>query len=183
MTTTTLDPRAREARPEDVRAWLESGGAALIDVREADEAASERIDRATLMPLSRFDVSALPSGRIVFHCATGPRSREAAARVSGRDEIYTLAGGLREWKRAGLPTERTAGVPISIMRQVQITAGAVILVCSLLAVIVSVWFALVAAFMGAGLVFAGSTGTCGMAAVLSRMPWNAVLRAGCEPKK
>jgi hypothetical protein len=31
-----------------------------------------------------------------------------------------------------------------------------------------------AAFVGAGLVFAGVTDTCGMAMVLARMPWNQV---------
>jgi hypothetical protein len=29
-----------------------------------------------------------------------------------------------------------------------------------------------AAFVGAGLVFAGVTDTCGMGMILSRMPWN-----------
>jgi hypothetical protein len=37
---------------------------------------------------------------------------------------------------------------------------------------VSPWFLVVPAFFGAGLVFAGATGTCGLAAVLARMPWN-----------
>jgi hypothetical protein len=39
------------------------------------------------------------------------------------------------------------------------------------------------AFIGAGLVFAGVTDTCGMALVLARMPWNQVASATCCAKK
>jgi hypothetical protein len=39
---------------------------------------------------------------------------------------------------------------------------------------VSPWFLALAAFFGAGLTFAGATGTCGLALLLMRLPWNAV---------
>jgi rhodanese-related sulfurtransferase len=181
--TTVLPPRVQEACPADVKSWVDEGIAALIDVREPDEVAAERIADSRSMPLSRFDTSSLPAGRLVFHCASGPRSLEAAARVAGRDEVFTLAGGIRGWTSAGLPTVRDKRVPISIMRQVQITVGTVVLACSVLAVVVSSWFALLAAFMGAGLLFAGATGTCGMAAALARMPWNGALRAANTMKR
>ena len=35
------------------------------------------------------------------------------------------------------------------------------------------WLLALAALFGAGLTFAGATGTCGLALVLMRMPWNA----------
>jgi hypothetical protein len=41
-----------------------------------------------------------------------------------------------------------------------------------LALLVSRWFAVVPLFLGCGLLFAGVTGTCGMAILLARMPWN-----------
>jgi rhodanese-related sulfurtransferase len=177
QTATQARPGIREASPAEVKAWIDSGSAALVDVREPDERAGEWIPGSTSMPLSRFDAAALPrADRIVFHCAGGLRSPEAAARAAGRDGLYSLAGGLNAWKSAGLPTERNARVPISIMRQVQITAGLIVLVFSVLAVAVSAWFALGAAFIGAGLTFAGASGTCGMAAMLRLMPWNAAMR-------
>jgi hypothetical protein len=37
---------------------------------------------------------------------------------------------------------------------------------------VSPWFFILSAFVGTGLLFAGLTNTCGMAMMLSKMPWN-----------
>ena len=39
--------------------------------------------------------------------------------------------------------------------------------------LVSPWFLALAAFFGAGLTFAGATGTCGLALLLMKLPWNA----------
>jgi len=47
-----------------------------------------------------------------------------------------------------------------------------VLIGSLLGWFVSPWWLLLSGFIGAGLVFAGATDTCGMAMMLSRMPWN-----------
>jgi hypothetical protein len=41
-----------------------------------------------------------------------------------------------------------------------------------LGTLVNPWFYALSAFVGAGLTLAGSTGFCGMALVLMRMPWN-----------
>ncbi len=61
---------------------------------------------------------------------------------------------------------------IPIMRQVQIIVGATVLLAVVLGVLISPWILVVAGLMGAGLLFAGLTGTCGMATVLRYMPWN-----------
>ena len=56
-------------------------------------------------------------------------------------------------------------------RQVRFTAGAIVL----LSILVSIVFPparFVAGFVGAGLVFAAVTNTCGMAMVLSKLPYN-----------
>jgi hypothetical protein len=58
------------------------------------------------------------------------------------------------------------------MRQVQIAAGVMVVMGVLLGVVVAPAFYGWAAFVGAGLMFAGLTGTCGMAKVLAWMPWN-----------
>ena len=58
------------------------------------------------------------------------------------------------------------------MRQVQITAGSMVVLGIVLALLVSPWFMALSAFVGAGLVFAGVSNTCALAAILGMMPWN-----------
>jgi hypothetical protein len=57
-------------------------------------------------------------------------------------------------------------------RQVRIAAGSLVLLGALLAWLVHPAFIALSAFVGAGLVFAGLTDTCGMGMLLARMPWN-----------
>jgi hypothetical protein len=63
---------------------------------------------------------------------------------------------------------------ISLERQVRIAAGSIVLVGAILALLVDPLFVLVSGFVGAGLVFAGITDTCGMGLMLARMPWNQI---------
>jgi hypothetical protein len=58
------------------------------------------------------------------------------------------------------------------MRQVQIAVGLISATGAWLALSVNPWFALVPLATGCGLLFAGLTGTCGMALLLAKMPWN-----------
>ena len=55
-----------------------------------------------------------------------------------------------------------------------IAAGMLVLLGIALAILVSPWWVGLAAFVGAGLTFAGATGWCGMAKLLQVMPWNRV---------
>jgi hypothetical protein len=61
---------------------------------------------------------------------------------------------------------------LELQRQVQIGAGSLALAGTLLGILLSPWFFVVPAFVGAGLITAGVTGFCGMAHVLMRAPWN-----------
>jgi hypothetical protein len=63
---------------------------------------------------------------------------------------------------------------MSLERQVRIAAGSLVVVASALGFFVSPYWIGLAAFVGAGLVFAGITDTCGMGMLLARMPWNQV---------
>jgi rhodanese-related sulfurtransferase len=156
---------------------LESGGAVLVDVRDADEHARERIALARNAPLARIGQS--PSAidkatAVVFHCRSGARTQANARRlafVAGCD-VYLLEGGLDGWKRAGLPVVKDGRQPIEVMRQVQMAAGSLVLTGVLLGAIASPAFCVIAGFVGAGLILAGATGTCAMARVLRAMPWN-----------
>ena len=93
------------------------------------------------------------------------RGRGRSCRTAGPREVYHLPGGLRAWKRAGLAVERSPGAGgLSLPRQVQIVAGSLVVLGVALGAAVSPWFLLLSAFIGAGLVFSGASGTCGMAA-------------------
>jgi rhodanese-related sulfurtransferase len=92
---------------KEVARLLEAGKLLLIDVREPNEYASERIPGALLYPLSTFDASTLPGDgprRIVFHCGSGKRSLAAAERrlAAGQAHAAHMGGGIGAWKAAGL---------------------------------------------------------------------------------
>lgn len=94
--------------PADVARWMAERAILLVDVREPDEYAAERIHGAVLYPLSTFDARALPDtgqAKIVFQCGSGMRSAKAmaAASTAGLSVAGHLTGGLRAWKDAGLP--------------------------------------------------------------------------------
>jgi rhodanese-related sulfurtransferase len=171
-----------EATPTQVRAWLASGQATLVDVREPDEHARERIDGARLAPLSRFDPAEIAAWvkqgqRLVLHCRSGRRSADAcrlAASLGERGiEVLSMAGGIEAWKAAGLPVQTDRRVArLSVMRQVQLTIGLGVLAGSALAWLVHPGFIAIPAFFGAGLTFAGATGTCALAGLIAKMPWN-----------
>jgi rhodanese-related sulfurtransferase len=172
-----------EITPDDLKGWMASGDTVLIDVREPSEHAGERIHGAQNVPLGTIDPSSLRvkhgDKRVVFHCRSGTRSSEAATKFSAVEaQTFHLKGGIEAWKRSGKPTVRSAGAPkIDVMRQVQITAGSLVLAGVLLGAFVSPWFLILSGFVGGGLMFAGLSGWCGMAKLLAVMPWNA--RAGC----
>lgn len=178
-TTATNSNRMRDLTPQQVKAGMDSGELMVIDVREPSEFAGERIPGAKLMPLTSFDpakLTAMGDCRIVLHCKAGTRSAKAAQLLlnSGYEQAFQLQGGIDAWKQAGLPIERDAKSPISMFRQVQITAGSLALIGSLLGFFVSSWFFLLSGFIGTGLLFAGLTDSCGMAMLLAKMPWNRV---------
>ena len=73
----------------------------------------------------------------------------------------------------GLPVVRGKKM-VSLERQVRIAAGFLVVLGALLGWFVDPAFVFLSAFIGAGLVFAGVTDTCGMGLMLAKMPWNRV---------
>jgi rhodanese-related sulfurtransferase len=158
-------------------AELMRDGAVLVDVREADEHARERIPGARHHALSRLDAEhpARPGDDVlIFHCRSGARTQANAPRLagSGECETFILDGGIDAWKKAGLPVALDRKQPIELMRQVQIAAGSLVFAGVVLGWLVAPAFYLLSAFVGAGLTMAGVTGFCGMARLLAVMPWN-----------
>lgn len=164
--------------PAEAQSLVERGEAVLVDVREPFEHHAERIEGAISEPLGELDPAALcaarPGAAIIFHCRSGGRSMKAATRLASEtgQPGRHMEGGILAWKAAGLPTHRTTRAPIDVMRQVQIVAGSLVVLGVTLGALVDPWFLVISGFVGAGLVFAGSTGWCGMAKLLSLAPWN-----------
>jgi rhodanese-related sulfurtransferase len=171
---TTLSPIAAS----DLKRKLDAGEAILIDIREHAEHAAEHIVGARLAPLSAIDTHDFDRDHdkiAVFHCRSGMRTQTNAARLlaKGFREAHFLDGGIEAWKAAGYAVHRGAKrPPIDLMRQVQIAAGSLVLVGVALGLTVNPALFGVAAFVGAGLTFAGASGWCGMARLLALMPWN-----------
>ncbi len=86
-------------------------------------------------------------------------------------------GGLDAWKKTGLSVDVDTKQPMEIMRQVQISAGSLVVIGVLLGASLHPAFYALSAFVGAGLVVAGVTGFCGMARFLALMPWNRAAKA------
>ena len=160
-----------------------AAGPLLLDVRSPLEFESERIEGAVNVPLDTLDtrVDEIPeSADVVVVCRTGVRATiavESLARVGRRARV--LDGGLNAWRRARLPL-RVGRKRLPVDRQVQLIAGSMVLLGVGLGLTVSPWFLALSAFFGAGLTFAGATGTCGLALVLMKMPWNAVAPLAAE---
>jgi rhodanese-related sulfurtransferase len=162
---------------------------ALIDVRTPVEHDEMHIAGSRLMPLDRLDPAAVKSAaagadQCVLICRSGKRADQALQKLqaAGCDKLVILDGGVSAWESAGLPLNHSSKNRLPLMRQVQLIIGLLALTGSILALTVNKNFALIPAFLGAGLTLAGSTGWCGLAILLSKMPWNKV-GGGCENVK
>lgn len=169
MSLPLLSPRQANARVAE--------GAKLIDIRDADEYAREHIPAARSVPLDTLPgaLNALAGDTVIFHCQSGARTSgnaERLAQAATPAEAFVVEGGIQGWKLAGLPTVEDKSQPLPLMRQMQIAAGLLILCGVVLGYSVSSGFFLLSGFVGAGLLFAGVTGFCGMARLLKVMPWN-----------
>jgi len=160
--------------PTEARAAIESG-CRIVDIRAADEHAREHIPGALNLPLERIAELQCDGRPLLFHCRTGMRTAANAARLAeaaGEAPAYIIDGGIDAWRAAGHATRADRSQPLEIMRQVQIAAGALVLAGVVLGLLVAPGFFALSAFVGAGLVFAGASGWCGMATLLRMMPWN-----------
>jgi rhodanese-related sulfurtransferase len=158
-----------------------SGNAPLIDVRTPAEFESIHAEGARNLPLDRLsadavcEVAGTRDGKIYIICHSGMRATKACEQLrdAGIENVVCIEGGTQAWEKAGLPVVRGKRKVIAIIRQVQICAGSLILIGVIAAAVTgNPWWTLLSGFVGAGLVFAGVTDTCGMAMLLAKMPWN-----------
>lgn len=151
----------------------------LIDVRTPVEFREVHVECACNVPLDTLDPARIIQGRgssdqpLYVICRSGGRATKACEQflAAGMTNVVNVEGGTLGWIEAGLPVVRDKRV-ISLERQVRIAAGALVLLGVLLGWQVHVAFYGLSAFVGAGLIFAGVTNTCGMGMLLARMPWN-----------
>lgn len=85
---------------------------------------------------------------------------------------FNVAGGIEAWKQAGFATITGRSRTIDINRQVMIIAGILVLTGTLGSLFFTNGLIWLAVIMGAGLLFAGISGFCGMAKLLEKAPWN-----------
>jgi rhodanese-related sulfurtransferase len=152
----------------------------LIDVRTPVEYRELHADPARSVPLDRLDPGALMEARngskhepLYVICRSGSRGRQAceAFQAAGFSNVLNVEGGTLAWEQAGLPVVRGKKA-VWLERQVRIAAGSLVVIGTALGAFVHPAFLGLAGFVGAGLVFAGVTDTCGMGMILARMPWN-----------
>lgn len=170
--------------PRELSDALLAGGCQLVDVREPVEHAEFHVSGAKLIPLGQIEArrGELDKSKPVFvMCQAGKRGATAAGKLRslGFGDVRNLEGGILAWKAAGLPCAKGSRAVMPLMRQVQITVGSLVLLSSILAVTVNPAWVYLCMFFGAGLLFAGLSGFCGLAMILAKMPWNRVERC-CE---
>ncbi len=165
--------------PQELAALGRSGPPVeLIDVRTPAEFRAAHAAGARNVPLADLDAAAVAAARpaagpLYVICQSGGRGRQACEklRAAGLANAVNVEGGTRAWAESGLPVNRGQRA-ISLERQVRIAAGLLVLVGVALGYLVHPALVGLSAFVGAGLVFAGVTDTCGMGLMLARMPWN-----------
>ncbi|WMX48182.1 rhodanese-like domain-containing protein [Streptomyces roseicoloratus] len=154
----------------------------VIDVRTPGEYAGGHLPGALNIPLDRIR-RALPDirqatdrGDVLVVCASGARSANACKILAENGvTAATLSGGTGAWAADGHGLHRPQGASRAtwgMERQVRLTAGVIVLLGLLLGLVVHPAFQLVSAGIAGGLVFSALTGTCGMAAMLARLPHN-----------
>lgn len=152
--------------------------AVIVDVREPGEYEAIHIKGAQLIPVDVIENDKLPdlnNKKLIIHCHSGRRGETACKKLLSNNpdlDVYNLEGGITAWAKAGLKVEKSDKAYISIERQVQITIGSGVLLGLILGYFIHSGFLFISGFFAAGLLFAGITGSCGLAIAMSKMPWN-----------
>src|SRR5438876_9575108 len=102
-----------EISPQDAATKSKSGEALIVDVREKDEWDEEHIPDAIHLSRGTIELDIEEkapdmNAMIICHCGGGGRSALAADSLQnmGYKNVRSMAGGLKAWKAAGLPTTK-----------------------------------------------------------------------------
>jgi rhodanese-related sulfurtransferase len=183
-----LTQDANSITPVELQKRIQAGQPCeLLDVRTPPEHTAAHVPNVTLVPLDSLNPAEFlskrtnPSAPLYVFCQAGGRAKKAIEgfAAAGFKGCILVEGGTQAWIDAGLPVTRGTSNVLPLIRQVQIVIGAVSGIGAALALTADKRFALIPLLTGCGLLFAGLTGTCGLALLLAKMPWN----AGDAPKK
>ena len=138
----------------------------LLDVRTPVEYRELHAPHARNVPLDQLDPAALIQARagspepLYLICRSGSRGRQACEKflAAGFTNVINVEGGTLAWAECGLPVVRGQKA-ISLERQVRIAAGSLVLAGAALGAFLHPGWIGLAAFVGAGLIFAGVTDT------------------------
>jgi len=158
-----------------------SSEVAVIDVRTPVEFRQIHCIHARNVPLDSLAPATVVSAQadaglpIYVICKSGARASKAcnAFVAAGISNVINVEGGTDAWVAAGLPVVQ-GKKSMSLERQVRIAAGFLVLTGSAAGYSGPDYLIGLAAFVGAGLVFAGITDSCGMGLLLAKMPWNRI---------
>jgi rhodanese-related sulfurtransferase len=150
----------------------------FIDVRSSLEFESEHIENSKNIPLDELEKRSneiFKDKNVVLVCRSGTRAGKAAEMLAPHGyEVSVLEGGIMAWSKNGLPL--TEGKKrLSIERQTQIAIGLILLTSLGAGALVNKWLFIVPTFIiGTGLTYAGLSGTCGIALLIAKAPWNKI---------
>lgn len=173
--------------PAELSEALKRGDAMLIDVRTPAEFREVHVRGARNVPLDRLQPADFQGRqeKLYVICQKGGRGAKACDQLAaaGLLNLCNVEGGTLACVSAGLPVERGQKT-MSLERQVRIAAGTLVVIGTLLGALVHPYWLALSGFVGAGLVFAGVTDTCGMGMLLAKMPWNqaGACDTGCAVK-
>jgi rhodanese-related sulfurtransferase len=181
--------------PADQLKYSDPNNGIILDVRTK----MEHLEKSIAFPHTHVPLDELnPDDFMMRHgldkdsevyilCRSGKRATQAAQKFlgAGYHNVYVIEGGIMACEDCGHnlkghgvkspnPNNSTTKRPISLERQVRITAGALTATGALLSFVVDPVFSLIPLFIGSGLIFAGITDRCGMALLLTKAPWNQV---------
>lgn len=149
----------------------------LIDVRTGSEFESAHIPGSYHVPLDSLKEHGEELRRhvtepVVLICQSGGRAVQAGTHLTetGMERVRVLDGGLGAWLAIGGDV-KMGRQKWGLERQVRLIAGTLVMASFLASFLVGP-LRVIGAFVGAGLTFSALTNTCGMAAVLSRLPYN-----------
>jgi rhodanese-related sulfurtransferase len=100
-----------EIAPEDAAHKMQNAEAVIVDVRDKEEWDEAHIPNAIHLSRGTIELDIEekvpdPNAVVIVHCGGGGRSALAAESLQkmGYKNVRSMAGGMKAWKAAGLPT-------------------------------------------------------------------------------
>lgn len=148
----------------------------VLDLRTNTEHHSKRIPGVYNLPVDELEnhLQMLKTyDKVYVHCQSGTRSHKGYQKLVslGLTNVVDVTGDINAWEQNNFQLKTTKQMPI--MQQVLAIAGGLVLMGSGLSIF-QPYFVILSLLVSLGLLYAGLSGSCLMAKLLSQMPWNQV---------